>query len=108
MPVCEPDDDQVLRWWLDLKTFGPDANMVKRGTAWSRRLSHRNQKVPFLESNEDLQRRVQCRDTSGDGLNPDDDIHDARAVTREIDAEIQYDVFQEIQNQLRLPLRAYA
>jgi len=98
------DEAEESAWGLDLKTFGPDANMVKRGTVWSRRLIHRVQSVPTLDGNNALQLRVQCRDTSGGGLSPDDDIPYALVVTLEIEADTQYDVYQEIRDRLRLPV----
>ncbi len=106
--VAPDEDSKDPRWGLGMKTSGPDANMVKRGTVWSQRLVNRVQKVPYREGNEAIQLRVQCRDTSGGGLSPDTDIPYALAVTFEIEADVQYDVYQEIRDQLLVHVGVYA
>jgi hypothetical protein len=98
----EPEDKG---WALDLKSDGPDANMVKRGSVWSRRLIHRVQTVPDFDEGADIPICVQCRDTAAGGLSPDDDIAFAIAVTLEIEAEVQYDILDEIEQQVRLRLQ---
>ncbi|MDE0103092.1 MAG: S8 family serine peptidase [Bryobacterales bacterium] len=104
----EFEEIEDSRWGFNLKTSGPDKNMVKRGTVWSRRLIHSTQKVPAREGNRALQLRVQCRDTSGGGLSPDESISYALAVTLEIEAEIQHDIYQEIRDQLLLTVKTDA
>ncbi len=99
------DAEEDKGWGLDLKTDGPDANMIKHGTVWSRRLVHRIQTVPGFGANAEIPICVQCRDTASGGLNPDDDIAFALAVTLQVEAEVQYDIFNEVEQKLRLRLR---
>lgn len=99
------DDDEDKGWGLALKSDGPDSNMVKRGSVWSRRMVHRIKTVPDFDEGADIPICVQCRDTSGGGLSPDDDIAFALAVTLEIEAEVQYDIYDEIEQKVRLGLR---
>lgn len=99
------DDDEDRGWGLNLKSDGPDANMVKRGSIWSRRLVHRIQTVPQFENGADIPICVQCRDTASGGLSPDDDIAFAMAVTLEIEADVQYDILDEIEQEIRVRLR---
>ena len=49
--------------------------------------------------------RAQCRDAAGGGLNPDDDISFAIAVTLEVAGTVCYDVHQEVRNALRVRVR---
>jgi hypothetical protein len=104
------DTDEDTGWGLDLKSEprGPDANMIKRGSIWSRRMVHRIQTVPDFDEGTDIPICVQCRDTSSGGLSPDDDITFALAVTLEIEAEVQYDIHEEVEQQIRLRLRGSA
>lgn len=97
--------DEDKGWGLDLKSDGPDSNMVKRGSIWSRRLVNRIKTVPEFEADAEIPICVQCRDTAGGGLSPDDDIEFAIAVTLEVEAEVQYDVLEEVEEQVRLRLR---
>ena len=99
------DAEEDKRWGLDMKSDGPDANLIKRGSVWSKRLINRVQTVPDFENGADIPICVQCRDTSGGGLSPDEDIAFAIAVTLEIEAEVQYDVLDEVEQQIRLLLR---
>ncbi len=103
----EIDDEGDSSWGLDLKSDGdgPDANMVKRGSVWSRRLVNRIRKVPEFSEDAVIPICVQCRDASNGGLSPDDDIAFAIAVTLEIEAEVQYDIHEEIEQKIRLSLR---
>ncbi|MEE9319326.1 MAG: S8 family serine peptidase [Granulosicoccus sp.] len=91
-------------WQLDLKTDGPDANMVKRGSVWSRRLINRTKSVPGFEDGAEISICVQCRDTANGGLNPDDDMMFAIAVTLEVEAEVSFDIYDEVQLALRVRL----
>lgn len=103
--VTADQDDANLDsgWSLDLESSGPDANMVKRGSIWSRRLKNRTQKVPDFER-EDIPIRVQCQETADGALNPDEDISYAIAVTLEVETDILFDVYQEIEQKIRLRL----
>lgn len=98
------EGEEDKRWVLDLSSDGPDANMVKRGTVWSRRLVHRREAVPSYDENAELPVYVQCRDTSGGGFSPDEDIEFAIAVTLEIEAEVEFDIHQEIRDRVRVRL----
>lgn len=82
-----------------------DANIIKRGTVWSRRLIQNRPSVPNYGDGKVLPIRVQCRDGSGGGLSPDDDIRFAIAITMELEAETQFDIHAEIQNELRIRLQ---
>ena len=99
------DGDEDKGWGLDLKSDGPDANMIKRGSIWSKRMIHSRQGVPEFEEDAEIPIRVQCRDASGGGLSPDEDIEFAIAVTLEVEAEVQYDIYEEIEQRLRLRLQ---
>ena len=102
-------DEQHVKddgWGLALKadSYGPDANMIKRGSVWSRRLVYKNQHAPDFDENESVPIRVQCRDASAGGLNPDDVIEFAIAVTLQVEQRVQYDVNDEISQKLRILL----
>ena len=101
----ESDDADDKQWGLDLKADGPDANMIKRGSVWSRRLINRIQTVPHYGENADIPICVQCRDAAGGGLSPDDEIAFAIAVTLEIEADVEYDIHEEIEQAIRLRVR---
>lgn len=91
-------------WGFDLKVDGPDANIIKRGSVWSKRLINRIQVVPDFEENADIPICVQCRDASGGGLSPDDNIEFAIAVTLQVEADVQFDIHQEVEQQVRIRL----
>ena len=98
------DEEADMGWGLALKPEGPDANQIKRGSIWSRRLTHRTQTVPD-SGNADVAIRVQCRDASGGGLDSDADIRFAVAVTFEVEASLHYDVYDEMRGQIGVRLR---
>ena len=89
-------------WHLAMKNGHLDAKMIKRGTLWSRRMVHNRVRVPDFEDGAILPIRVQCRDASGGGLNPDDDIRFAMVVTLEVEGTDRYDVYQEVRDALRV------
>ncbi|MCV6602953.1 MAG: hypothetical protein OIF54_15570, partial [Cohaesibacter sp.] len=91
-------------WGLDFKADGPDANMVKRGSIWSKRLVNRIQTVPNFEENAEIPIAVQCRDSSGGALSLDEDIEFAIAVTLEIESEVQFDIHEEIEEEIKIRL----
>ena len=104
--VADEDDDNADKAWrLDLRTDGPDSNMIKRGSVWSYRLINRIQSVPDFNEGEDIPIRVQCRDTADGGLSPDDDIDFAIVVTLLIETDVQYDIYEEITQKLRMRFR---
>lgn len=92
-------------WCLDMAPQQLDANIIKRGTVWSRRLIHGGPVVPNYGDEKVLLIRVQCRDGSGGGLSPDEDIRFAIAVTLELEAETRFDIHTEIQDELRIRLQ---
>ena len=103
---ANPDDADVdSGWHLDLKSDGPNANMIKRGSVWSRRLVNRCLSAPEFDGDAEIPICVQCRDTAGGGLNPDDDIPFAISVTLEVEAEVQYDILDEVEQKIRLRLQ---
>ena len=101
------EDDEIDGWGLNLsaQSVCPDANMIKRGSIWSKRLVHNSLSVPRYDENSYIPICVQCRDVSGGGLSPDEDIEFSLAVTLEIEADVLYDIHEEISQQIRLPLR---
>ena len=98
------DDDDDDRWGFDMSPDGLDANIIKRGSVWSKRLKNRIKAIPEFGDDADIPIRVQCRDASGGGLSQDEDILYAIAVTLQVEAEIQFDIHQEIQQKLRVRL----
>lgn len=102
------DEEEDKFWGLGLKSDGPDANMVKRGSVWSKRMVNRIMTVPAFDEGAIIPICVQCRDTSNGGLSPDEDIAFALAVTLEIEAEVQYDIHHEIEQEIRLRLQGRA
>lgn len=97
----EPDDG----WALALKSDQLDANLIKRGTVWSRRLVQNAAATPTFSDGMAMPVRVQCRDSSGGGLSPDDDIRFALVVTMEVEATASFDVRAEVEAQLRVEVR---
>ena len=102
----EADDEDDSSWGFDMSADGPgpDANIIKRGSVWSKRLKNRVQAIPEFGDEADIPIRVQCRDASGGGLNQDEDIMFAIAVTLQVEAEVQFDIHQEIEQALRVRL----
>ena len=99
------DDDEDKHWNLAMKGGPPGVALIKRGTVWSRRLVHNRVRAPDFRSGSTLPIRVQCRDASGGGLDPDEEIPFAIAVSLQVAATAQYDVHEEIRDQLRVRLR---
>ena len=99
------DDAEDKHWNLAMKSEPPAVALIKRGTVWSRRLVHNRVRAPEYDDGATLPIRVQCRDASGGGLDPDLDIPFAIAVTLEVAATAEYDVREEIQDQLLIRLR---
>ena len=103
--AAEDWEDAVDQGWgLALKSEGPDANLIKRGSVWSRRLTGRTQTTPDCDGRE-IAIRVQCRDASGGGLTPDEEISFAIVVTLEVEATLQSDILEEIRSQIAVRLR---
>ncbi len=98
------DVDELDRWGLNLKSDGPDANIIKRGSVWSKRMIHATKGVPEFDEDTEIPICVQCRDASGGGLSQDEDIEFAIAVVLEIEADVQYDIYHEIEQKIRLQL----
>ena len=92
-------------WNFAMKSEPPAVALIKRGTVWSRRLIHNRLSVPEFDNGATLPIRVQCRDASGGGLDPDLDIPFAVAVTLQVAATAEYDVHEEIRDQLSIRLR---
>ncbi|MCY4187824.1 MAG: S8 family serine peptidase [Bryobacterales bacterium] len=98
------DDAQDKHWSLAMKSAPPAVALIKRGTAWSRRLVHDRMRSPEFDDAATLPIRVQCRDASGGGLDQDLDIPFAIAVTLQVAETAKYDVHEEIRNQLQVRL----
>lgn len=103
--VNDADEDDG-RWGFDMTPDGLDANIIKRGSVWSKRLKNRVQTIPEFGDDADIPIRVQCRDASSGGLNQDEDILYAIAVTLQVEAEIQFDIHQEIEQALLVRAQA--
>lgn len=99
------DDDEDKHWNLAMKSDPPAVAIIKRGTVWSRRMVHNRVRAPRFDNGATLPIRVQCRDASGGGLDPDENIQFAIAVTLRLAATAEYDVHQEIRDQLVIRLR---
>ena len=99
------DDAEDKHWNLAMKSEPPAVALIKRGTAWSRRLVHNRVHAPEFDDGATLPIRVQCRDASGGGLDPDLDIPFAIVVTLQVAATAEYDVREEIRDQLLVRLR---
>ena len=99
------DDDEDKHWNLAMKSDPPAVAVIKRGTVWSRRMVHRRVRAPEFDNGATLPIRVQCRDASGGGLDPDENIQFAIAVTLRLAATAEYDVHEEIRDQLLIRLR---
>ena len=99
------DGAEDKNWNLAMKTDPPAVALIKRGTVWSRRLVHNRVRTPEFDDGATLPIRVQCRDASGGGLDPDLDIPFAIAVTLQVAATAEYDVREEIRDQLLIRLR---
>lgn len=94
------DDAEDKHWNLAMKSEPPAVALIKRGTVWSRRFLHNRVRTPEFDEGATLPIRVQCRDASGGGLDPDLDIPFAIAVTLQVAATAQYDVREQIRDQL--------
>ncbi|MEM8976098.1 MAG: S8 family serine peptidase [Pseudomonadota bacterium] len=99
------NDPKDSGWNLDLKSGHLDEKMIKRGTVWSKRMVQNRAHVPVFEDGEVLPIRVQCRDASNGGLDPNEDIRFAIAVTLDVDAQLLFDIHSEIEDQLRIRLQ---
>lgn len=99
------DDEKDKGWGLDLKSGHLDEKMIKRGTVWSKRLIKNRVSAPDFEEGYSLPIRVQCRDASGGGLDPNEDIRFAIVVTLEIETEANLDIYQEIREELVVQVR---
>jgi len=80
-------------------------SMIARGTVWSRRFVHKLKTVSRFSDDEILPVRVQWRDASGGGLDPDLQIHFAMVITLELETQVHYDIHQEIRNRLVVRVR---
>lgn len=103
--AAEDDNNEDKDWYIAMKSEPPPLPLIKRGTVWSRRLIHKRVHTPEYDHRATLPIRVQCRDASGGGLDQDLDISFAIAVTLEVAASAEYDVREEIRNQLMIRLR---
>ena len=100
------DDVEDKNWSLAMKSEPPSQALIKRGTVWSRRLIHNRVSTPEFDDGATLPIRVQCRDASGGGLNPDLEIPFAIAVTLQVSDTAKYDVREEVRDQLLIRLHS--
>lgn len=101
----QEDEVEDKQWNLAMQSDPPALSLIKRGTVWSRRFIHNRVRAPEFGEEATLPIRVQCRDASGGGLNPDESIHFAIAVTLQLVATAEYDVHEEISDRLLIRLR---
>lgn len=102
---AEENNAKDKSWRIDLKSGHLDDNLIKRGTVWSKRLVKNRAHVPEIEEGDTIPIRVQCSDASGGGLDPNDDIRFAIAVTLEVEAEVEFDVYAEIEGAIRFKVQ---
>ncbi|WP_291201575.1 S8 family peptidase [Hyphomonas sp.] len=103
--LAETTNAEVKDWKLALKGIGPDANMIGRGTVWSRRLTPNRVSTPTYDETDFLPIRVQCREIGSGGLSPDEDIRFAIAVSFEVEGNVRFDVYNEIRDKIRVRTR---
>nr|GGH94566.1 hypothetical protein GCM10011355_09050 [Aquisalinus luteolus] len=96
------DGEEPKEWFVRLKGVGPDENMMKRGTVWSKRLEKSIHTTPAYGADAFIPIRVQCREVGSGGLSPDDDIRFAIAASFEVEGDIRFDVYEEIKEAIRL------
>lgn len=101
----QQDEEDDKEWGLAMKSAPPTKAMIRRGTVWSRRFIHKRVNAPEFTDGATLPIRVQCRDASGGGLEPDEEIQFAIVVTLQLEETVEYDVREEIHNRLlvRIP-----
>ena len=99
------DWEEDRGWMLAMKGTELAVPMIKRGTVWSRRLVPERVRVPVYGDEDSVGIHVQCRDASGGGLSPDDDIRFAIAVTLELADTVRYDVHEEVRQRLTVRAR---
>lgn len=99
------DQDEDKHWCIDMASRPPAIDILKRGTVWSRRFVHNRVAVPDYDEDATLPIRVQCKDAAGGGLDQDENIRFAIAVTLQLAPPVRYDIHEEIRDQLRVRLR---
>lgn len=104
----EEDSKKDDEWGLGMTSHRPNMNLISRGTVWSRRLVQKRKRITPFADDATLPIRVQCRDTSGGGLDPDELIHFAIVVTLQLEETVQltiFDILEEIRDRLliRIP-----
>ena len=109
--AADRDDDENLEgeedkgWALAMKGDAPASSILRRGTVWSRRLVHNRVTAPEYDEDAIIPIRVQCREGAGAGLDRDEHIPFAIAVTLQLAASARYDVHEEIEDIVRVRLR---
>ena len=103
MQEDEKKDDE---WRLGMKPAPPIKALISRGTVWSRRFVHKRRRVSGFSHDATLPIRVQCRDASGGGLDPDVQIHFAMVVTLQLETPVLYDIREEIRDRLLIRVQA--
>ena len=100
--AADDGDEPDSEWRLKMQGDVPTSNAIAKGTVWSRRLKHARVLAPTFGADAIIPIRVQCSDSSGGGLSPDDDIRFAIAVTLQLAVDTRYDIQTEIENRLRI------
>lgn len=102
--TCRSHDTEVVdkEWKVKMKGWGPDLNMAGKGSVWSWRLTSKTQKIPQLDARPVIPICISCREAWPGALAPEDDVPFAVAVSFELEEQVSFDVYQEIQSQLRV------
>lgn len=101
----EDDEDHDKEWFLGMKSDLLAENLVSKSSVWSRRLVHKRRLVSDYDNDTTIPIRVQCRDASSGALDPDKDIPFAIVVTLALDAEVEFDIHNEILQKIKVPVR---
>ena len=101
------NDEKDNDWYLAMKTEPPASSLIKRGTVWSRRLAHKRVRAPEFNDGAKLPIRVQCHDASRGGLDPDLEIPFAVVVTLLVSTTAEYDIYEEVRDQLLIRLQSF-
>jgi len=96
----QEDADKDDEWKIGVKSVPPSGYLISRGTVWSRRFVHKRKRVSDFSEDAVLPIRVQCRETSGGSLSPDEEIKFAIVVTLQLATTVRYDIYKEIRDRL--------
>lgn len=99
------NEDRDDEWHLGMKNHQLDEKLLSKSSVWSRRLIKKRNLVTEYNAGTVIPIRVQCRDVSNGGLDPDKDIPFAIVVTLALDTQVEFDIYSEIEQQIRVGVR---